>query len=686
MYSVQQQFYGQGGPAPTTIDLSRGNQFFVRFPQSHGATIYLYDKTKKIFVPFTSEEGFTAFTGGKTPEQAYNAGEVYDLPSETLAQLGVVVPDQYGFDNTGQVSDFNYYQNLGDVSGLDGLYGKTKNADLERTAADNLGILFTTLKNQGALSQTTFDKTIKDPVQLAKYINAWVYGGYTVDDIFRDVKAKEYGIQANVIDPVKVAAEHYKTSDYAVGKNNSQLQPPTNLNIDPELFNNPIFAIPGDAFKSLVPAIDINDPKFKEEASKIQDAYYDLLLQQMDADSAQAKAIADDNYRIFREQIQKRYGIQLADNAYSAWNQVQQLTTSHSERGIADSGIYNEALDRLLLDRRKADQRLRDTQTDEEELKRREYYVTKASPEQIQNDLTQEEKERWGLVPTQETLAFINNLKATYPDLTDEQVQNIKGSLVDQFGNIRSELYSTLYRNRYQTEQEKRLAQETTLYNKKLQETEKAYAPYTKSDNPFLQYQGMEQPALPPATENAPNPYSYSSNAPGTASQQFTKFVKANDSQTVYGVTNDGKYVGFDSWDNLLKANQGKAPNIETVSSNTIQTPSVYTPPQQTPQPQQQSTPASQNYDFTNKYGMYNGTVYDLGTGYGFGNQDDFFKASGVNSFQNVKFKTDYKPTFYKYSDSPTVYNAYNNRALDYDSYIKSGGSKDFSGIETRNR
>jgi hypothetical protein len=47
----------------------------------------------------------------------------------------------------------------------------------------------------------------------------------------------------------------------------------------------------------------------------------------------------------------------------------------------------------------------------------------------------------------------------------------------------------------------------------------------------------------------------------------YVKYVKTSSDPTVYGVTSTGQYVPFSSWNELLSANGGQAPNIQTVSN-----------------------------------------------------------------------------------------------------------------------
>lgn len=576
-----------------TLNLQRGDQFLVRYP-STGLTVWLYDKTRNINIPFPSEQVFQLVTG-KTVQEAAANGDIYDLtdiiPNSTL------IPDAKGFDSSGKLKDPVYINSTGNTATTSSnptySYGKQRYAaDKETLAMDYLGQALTTMKRQGGITQATFDKIAGNAENLASYLKAWLYGGYTMDDIYRDIKAQEYGISAKAIDPTKTADEYYKTGEYAAAKSNASLNAPANLwNIDPVLFNNPVFKIPNAAFTTLVPVLDINSASFKEEASKIKDAYYDLLLQQLDATTTQQKTLADDNWRIFKENISKRYGIQLSDNAMASWKQIQNLGVNYAGAHLADSGIYNEVLDRYLAERRLTDERLRENRTTEEDTKRREYYITQASPEQIKNDLTDDERQRWGLKPTQTTLDFINNLKTTYPDLTDAQINDMRNVFVDENGNLRSTLYQQLVQNRYEKSKEKQAVQEQTLEKQKLSEEEKAYAQYTKSENPFLR---TEDSTNLPTNETTPT-------------------------------TPDTSFATNIAW------NQQQQQTQQQQQQNTTYTPSV---------------DATGMQDVSNRYGLYKNTVYDKSTGQAFSTPEIFFTASGITNkdWSKIKLDTGYTP------------------------------------------
>lgn len=91
-----------------------------------------------------------------------------------------------------------------------------------------------------------------------------------------------------------------------------------------------------------------------------------------EADTEQARAYAQDDYNKFVKELNKQYGIKLSDNAKTAWDQLQNMFSGASAKGLANSGIFNEAMDKYLQDVRTTDQRNREAKiTDEEKRKRK---------------------------------------------------------------------------------------------------------------------------------------------------------------------------------------------------------------------------------------------------------------------------------------------------------------------------
>jgi hypothetical protein len=253
-------------------------------------------------------------------------------------------------------------------------------------------------------------------------------------------------------------------------------------------------------------------------------------------------------------------------------------------------------------------------------------------------------------------------LATTYPGITADQIKQIKDSMIDENGNRRSTLYANLFQNRLTQTQAKTTLQEQTVQQQNDAANQKAYAPYTPSDNPFIRDTStVTNPAAPtttpPTTTNAP--FSYSNNAPGIGSSENGS-VSESDVKSALSNPNAASIAGGNS-----------APSNPGSSS----TPGI-------------STPGIQ--DLSSKYGLYKGTVYNLSTGLGYSSPTDFFKESGITDFSQAKLNNSYAPSFYKYdkayngNSAATVYSGATNKPLDYNTYLKSGGTTDFSGVQTR--
>lgn len=530
---ARNQFANLMTTAPTADYNYDGNYPLVKFQNDPNPTddndvntIYLFDKQNKTYIPFVSMEALTNFYG-KPKEEVLSRLQI--LPSTALQN-----PDWQGTfikradggiqDNGSFKPNFNYYQSSGQSNAsLESIYGQNKvDPQVEEQVANFIGLAMTTVKRQGAISDATFQKTVGDADQLAKYTNALLYGGYDLDAIYRDIKAKElYGAgnqnYANfkAFDENIPASSWYASNDGKTAKQDATLTPPTQLlGLDSSLFNNPIFDIPGTAFSTLVPPVDITSASFQEEADQIQASWYDLMMQRADAQTEQQKAIADSNWKIFKDSLAKKYNIQLSNNARTAWGQLQDLFANTFNRGVGNSGIMNEAMDRYLSDIRRTNQLLRESQTDEKDLEQRNYLLTSGTPDEISAfvNANPAKAEEWGLIPSSDVKTWFSreNLKKLYPNLSDQEINQMAGMVLDENGFYRSQLYQNLYANKYDLGEQKRSYQEGKLYQQKLNEEQKAYAPYT-SDNPFLQYD------TPSTTDNVQTTYNNVPSAPQTS-------------------------------------------------------------------------------------------------------------------------------------------------------------------------
>jgi hypothetical protein len=381
------------------------------------------------------------------------------------------------------------------------IYGKERqDASVEKQAANLLGSVFTTLKKNGTISDAAFNSYIGNSANLSKYVSALLYGDYTLEDIYRDIKAKQLASEGNAsytgisgIDDNLTTDQFYATDSYKTLKNDTLLSVPEELGgMSSDLFKYKVFQIPNEAFSTIIAPIDVTSPEFKAEADKIAAAFYDITMQKAAAETDQAQAIADNNWAIFKKNLAKKYGLQLSDNTNAAWNQLQKLFTGSVDAGVRTSGIVSESMDRYLRDVRKGDELLRESKVEEEEIEQRSKLLNSGTPAEIQAFVSAnpQKAREWGIVPSDDTKNYfsISNLKALYPDMDDDEIQLVRDMVLDENGNYRSSIYQKLYSNKYDTTTQKTAYQQEKLLAQKAKEEEKAYAPYTSAESPFSSY------------------------------------------------------------------------------------------------------------------------------------------------------------------------------------------------------
>ena len=520
----KQSFADQWSDAETARYVVPGDVFLVKFTDdptpsdnsSDASTVFLYDKKNKNYIPFTSITAMEAYFDKSFDELK---DSIIPAPTNIInneAWSGTFKPASMGIDDSGNIletgsKDLPAGTDVPVNEEID-IYGQTKqDSSVEKAASNMIGSVFTTLKSAGGISEATFNSFIKNPTELAKYASALLYGSYTLEDVYRDIKVRELAASGNEaykdmrgIDPSLTADQYYNTDSYKQLLSDASLQIPTEMGgLSSDLFKYKMFEIPSEAFSTIVKPIDINSPEFKEEADKIQAAWYDISMQQATANTEQAKAIADNNWKTFQTNINKKYKILLSDNSNTAWGQLQELFTGASQRGLKGSGLYAEVMDKYLGDVRKGDQRAREQKITDVELEQRNKLLESGTPEEIAEFIASnpDKAKEWGLIPSDETKDYfsIANLKSVYPDMNDDEIKLVHDMVIDDNGNYRSTLYQNLYTNKYNLSEEKKAYQQQKLYDQKLVEEKKAYAPYT-SDNPFSSY------APDYATDETPKP------------------------------------------------------------------------------------------------------------------------------------------------------------------------------------
>ena len=465
------------------------------------STVWLYNSDSKTYVPIKNPESLRALLKVDTVEEAFSHVNVLPVSAmDSPEWQGSFGSFSTAISEDGQIPESPSIIPGTEISTIKDLYGASERlpADVEEFAGNLIGAILTPAKQKGDISEKVFKDNLENPAQLAKYINAFLYGGYNIpENIYSDLKAKTLAEQGQseyadfkAFDESIKYDEWIKTPDGQKVLSDVNLTPPTGvLNIDVEMFKNPIFQIPGSAFSTIVKPIDTDSPEFKAEAEKIQASYYDIMSQKAEAGTEQEKALADSNWNIFKKNLEKKYGLELSNNAKTAWGQLQELFSGASQRGLSGTGLEQEVKDRYMKDVRDRDQLLRESKIDEREIEQRNILLKSGSSEEIAAfaSANPEKAKEWGLIPSDEQKQWFSkkNLKSLYPDMTDPEIDTISGMVIDPTtGHYRSEIYQNLYSNKYNLGEQKKSYQWEKLYQQKLDEERKAYEPYTKQ-NPF---------------------------------------------------------------------------------------------------------------------------------------------------------------------------------------------------------
>ena len=467
---------------PTQPDIPMENQYdraffmdhdkgaFIKFtedPDGSGPlntnTLWHVDPNTMTIRPFMSEDAYYA---------------VFDTPLEELEANGQIANVPITFLNEGSpLSGFNMldlkyaYQNDGsfidppvtiDKEALVNHYGspldKTAQWDVFRENVSGYLNWLRQHADESGISSTVIDEVVDDPYTLALYTNALTYGGYNQNDIYRDLKRlqmiKDGNTEYNsmrVISESMNAKEYYNTTAGLDARNNPQLQPPERIGeLTTASMENKVMNLPSEVLDAFVPTIDWESPMGREKIEEIQAAYHDILLQQVEASNEREQAIADANYKRFNEELTRKYGIALSDNALEAWDQISALGQIMGQKRLGGSGIEREALDKYLQRVRREGEQLRERKLTEEEKTKRDYLMKYGTPEQI-NALSEEEKIAMGFKPSTKVDKdrWVATFMEKYPDESEEYAKLYYDMLYDEYGNYRSELNKTLLKNKF---------------------------------------------------------------------------------------------------------------------------------------------------------------------------------------------------------------------------------------------
>jgi len=209
--------------------------------------------------------------------------------------------------------------------------------------------------------------------------------------------------------------------------------------------NKTIANLSEDSFKTLIPTLMPGTPEYQAAMDKLSTAYFDVMEQQMNAQTEQEQIAAEYNWQTLKKTIETNLNVTLSDDAYQAWDEIQSLKGQYGQQGLAGSGIQNESIDDYLNKARRVDATARSEKQTKEEASKQDFYLKFATPEQIKElvETNPEQAKAWGLIPSDEIRLAMSaeTLKAKNPTMSDQDIQRAIASVVDENGNYRSSLY-----------------------------------------------------------------------------------------------------------------------------------------------------------------------------------------------------------------------------------------------------
>lgn len=488
-----------------------GDYALVRFVgqgqdrQMNDQTVWLLDSKTKTLRPFSSGSALVNFFDGEVNLDDITAIDATELqPGGSLGSNGgkpgfQLLSPEYAIQSDGSARRLDY-----SAAQLATRYGQPVNEEMEQTMFSALKGVFNMLETAG-INKSTINKIKNDDELMAFYVSSMAYGGYSVGDIYSDVKKRELGI--NNVSPISAVADkasYAQTADYQKASADTRIAPPVEMaGMNSAQLDLPVYQLPDEAFKTLVPILDYDSQEFKDAMASVETSYYDLLEQQLRATTEQEKAIADYNYQEWKNDVQRNFGIALSDNALEAWNQIQQVYNQGAQQGTFNSGIQNESIDSYLRQVRRQDQRTRTEKLSNEEKQKMQYFLTAASAQEIK-DLVNSDPEKarqWGLIPSDEVknALSLTELKKKYPNAKEEDLAQYISILLDENGNYRSQIYqkqmgtlqdldpnSASMNTLTGLDTNKEQFQIGETYRKELLKEENAYKEFTKPDVAFL--------------------------------------------------------------------------------------------------------------------------------------------------------------------------------------------------------
>ena len=442
---------------------------------SDSSTVWLMDNKTKTLTPFANSTAYTNWLAqyGVTPDEVLKSGKLYTADPSILLPGSNLNPDgslKISHSNDAIPTSGIVPGPDVDTNAVSQKYGKTTDLDTENLSMQALfgtsgtGGLINVAKEDGIITADTASKIIGNAALLHKYINAFTYGGYTAQDILQDMKRQQAVANGDttasglkVIDESQTADIYKATADGKAVTNNASLTLPGNVGgLSVDMWNYKVGMMPQEAYDVLVKPFDWNSDEGKALMAGVKTSYYDIMMQRLEATTEQEKYAADYAYKQLQDKMDKNFGIQLSDDANTAWTQLNSLNSNMESRGLNNSGMAEEQIDSYLKGVRKTDQLAREQHLTDEEQAKYEKLHNSGTPEEIAA-LSDADKVKYGFKPSAEQAAYFTlaNLQAQFPDVPKERLQQYIDGTMDANGNYRSTLYSTMFSNKLDLQKQK---------------------------------------------------------------------------------------------------------------------------------------------------------------------------------------------------------------------------------------
>ena len=202
---------------------------------------------------------------------------------------------------------------------------------------------------------------------------------------------------------------------------------------------------------TLRPELVPGTPEYQAALDALSTAYYDVMQQQLTADTQGQQAAAETSWNQLKDYTMSTLGFNLSDDATKAWDQINGLKNQagayYGGQNITGSGIQQESIDDYLKSVRSTDAANRATSKNTIDKNQAAYYEQFATPAQVKAlvDSNPTLAQSYGLIPSDDVKNAMSysTLKAKYPKMTDDEINQYISTVLDENGNRRSSLYQT---------------------------------------------------------------------------------------------------------------------------------------------------------------------------------------------------------------------------------------------------